>query len=372
MEVEDIHICTTIRNEHYCESTFVMHDSNHHTCESAIYYNMATDIIKDLCQFQFSIEKQPQPAILDTGTSMLVANIPTPWKYDCTHDRRPPQSGTKDSYFMVAKSSLCLCSIIADPYVISQSITNCDSYQTTTGQLRVQNLSLTYMVNQAAMLYYPALAENLDLTKDVLLKTPLDIQFKIPSIMETPNENVLHHVDIGAAKLQDIMPLIKKQRDIWKSQADKARIGRMKLKFDSHHSWRWIAMVLGITAAVIVVVGLVVCLLCYKFGPLRKLKYVPVPHKSNQVAKKQRQLWRKILKLRPMGTATPSQSRSRSRVDDLDDDFDQEYPEFPMTEMDPMRRSHDTIRTCPPTPMAPAEQLPATLPSTPQAGPSEV
>ncbi len=372
MDVEDIHICTTIRNEHYCENTFVMHDSNHHTCESAIYYNMATDIIKALCKFHFTIERQPQPAILDSGTSLLVANIPTPWKYDCMHDRHPPQSGTKDSYFLVTKSSLCLCSIIADPYVISQSIANCDSYQTTSGQVKVQNLSLTYTVNQAAMLYYPTLAENLDLTKDVLLQTPLDIQFKIPNIMETPNKDVLHRVDIGAAKLQDIMPLLKKEKDLWKSQADKARIGRMKLKLGSHHSWQWITMIIGIIAAVIILVLVIGWFVCYKWGPLKGLKYVPVPQKTPKTVKKQRRLWQKLLKLRAAQSATPSRSRSRSRVDDLDDDFDQEYPEYPMTDLNPADRSHEVIRTRPPTPMDAGEHVTVAMPSAPPAGPSAV
>ena len=54
---EELRSCKIIGNMFYCKELFVVKHKSSYSCESAIYFNLTTDIIKDNCNFDFTITK---------------------------------------------------------------------------------------------------------------------------------------------------------------------------------------------------------------------------------------------------------------------------------------------------------------------------
>ena len=50
---QELATCKRIDNEFYCKELFVVRHKSIHSCESAIYFNLDTDIIKKNCDFIF-------------------------------------------------------------------------------------------------------------------------------------------------------------------------------------------------------------------------------------------------------------------------------------------------------------------------------
>ena len=49
----ELRSCKKIGNEFYCEELFVVKHKSSYSCESAIYFNLTTDIIRNNCNFDF-------------------------------------------------------------------------------------------------------------------------------------------------------------------------------------------------------------------------------------------------------------------------------------------------------------------------------
>ena len=50
---QELRSCKRIGYEFYCEELFVVKHKSSYSCESAIYFNLTTDIIKNNCNFNF-------------------------------------------------------------------------------------------------------------------------------------------------------------------------------------------------------------------------------------------------------------------------------------------------------------------------------
>ncbi len=71
-----------------CAQThFLVQQSADHTCDSAIYFNMSPEIIKKCCVFETFTDFKPPPETLETETEVLLANVETPWHFNCDHDK---------------------------------------------------------------------------------------------------------------------------------------------------------------------------------------------------------------------------------------------------------------------------------------------
>ena len=53
LRMQELNTCKKIGNEFYCEELFVVRHKNQHRCESAIYFDLGADIIKENCDFQY-------------------------------------------------------------------------------------------------------------------------------------------------------------------------------------------------------------------------------------------------------------------------------------------------------------------------------
>ena len=54
---QELRSCKKIGNEFYCEELFIVKHKSSYSCESAIYFNLTTDIIRQNCNFDFYYNK---------------------------------------------------------------------------------------------------------------------------------------------------------------------------------------------------------------------------------------------------------------------------------------------------------------------------
>ena len=67
--------CKKIGNEFYCKELFVVKHKSSYSRESAIYFNLTTDIIRKNCNFDFYYNKTDiTPTVLDGGNEIILAN----------------------------------------------------------------------------------------------------------------------------------------------------------------------------------------------------------------------------------------------------------------------------------------------------------
>ena len=74
---QELRSCKRIAYEFYCEELFVVKHKSSYSCESAIYFNLMTDVIKNNCNFNFYFNKTDvSPTMLDGGDEIVLANWP--------------------------------------------------------------------------------------------------------------------------------------------------------------------------------------------------------------------------------------------------------------------------------------------------------
>ena len=97
---QELRTCKRICYEFYCEELFVVKHKTSHSCESAIYFNLDTDIIKENYNFRFYYNKTDiMPTVLDDGNEIILANWPNNKHIICTINNDIPVK--------IPKSSIC-------------------------------------------------------------------------------------------------------------------------------------------------------------------------------------------------------------------------------------------------------------------------
>ena len=71
---QELWSCKRIGNEFYCEELFVVKHKSSYSCESAIYFNLTADIIRNNCNFDFYCKKKTDvtPTFLDGGDEIIL------------------------------------------------------------------------------------------------------------------------------------------------------------------------------------------------------------------------------------------------------------------------------------------------------------
>ena len=73
---QELATCKRIGYEFYCKELFVVRHKSIHSCESAIYFDLDTDIIKKNCDFIFYYNKSDiTPTVLDGGNEIILAIV---------------------------------------------------------------------------------------------------------------------------------------------------------------------------------------------------------------------------------------------------------------------------------------------------------
>ena len=170
-------LCKKIDNEFYCEELFAVKHKSSYSCESAVYFNLTTDIIKNNCNFDFYYNKTDvTPTVLDGGDEIILANWPSDKHIICNINNDIPVMIPSHPYVLVNRSILCNGSIEADNHHLLESIASCNK--------KITKLILYFTVNLAFTNYMdmlPNLTESLTLIRDrTHYEQPIPIHLNIP------------------------------------------------------------------------------------------------------------------------------------------------------------------------------------------------
>ena len=124
---QELRSCKEIGYEFYCFIFVVKHKSSY-SCESAIYFNLTTEIIKNNCDFDFYFNKTDVTStVLDGGDEIVLANWPNDKHIICNINNDIPTRIPSHPYVLVNRSVLCNCRIEADNHHLLESIATCDN-----------------------------------------------------------------------------------------------------------------------------------------------------------------------------------------------------------------------------------------------------
>ena len=174
----------------YCEELFIVKHKSSYSCESAIYFNLTTDIIKNNCDFDFYFNKTDvTPTVLDGGDETVLANWPNDKQIMCNINNDILIRIPSHPYVLVNRSVLCNCGIEADNHHLLESIATCDN--------KVTKLVMYFTIN-LAFTYYLDMLPNLPIIKDrTRYEQPLPLNLSIPHF-----DNSLRH---RLTKLKDFI-----------------------------------------------------------------------------------------------------------------------------------------------------------------------
>ena len=104
---EELRSCKKIGYEFYCEELFIVKHKSSYNCESDIYFNLTTDIIKINCDFDFYFNKTDViPTVLDGGDEIVLANWPHDKHIICNINNDIPIKISSHPYVLVNRSIL--------------------------------------------------------------------------------------------------------------------------------------------------------------------------------------------------------------------------------------------------------------------------
>ena len=125
---QELRTCERIGYEFYCKELYVVKHKTTYSCESAIYFNLDTDIIKENCNFRFYYNKTDiTPTVLDGGKEIILANWPNEKHIICTINNDIPVRIPSHPYVLVNRGALCNCGIEADNHYLLESLAACDN-----------------------------------------------------------------------------------------------------------------------------------------------------------------------------------------------------------------------------------------------------
>ena len=159
---QELRSCKMIGNEFYHEELFVVKHKSSYSCESAIYFNLTTDIIRNNCNFDFYYNKTDvTPTVLDGGDEIMLANWPNDKHIICNINNDIPVKILSHPYVLVNRSILCNCDIEVDNHHLLELLAACDKKHT--------KLTMYFTINLAFTNYLdlmPNLTEQLTLNSD--------------------------------------------------------------------------------------------------------------------------------------------------------------------------------------------------------------
>ena len=102
---QELRSCKKIGYEFYCEELFVVKHKFSYSCESAIYFDLTTDIFKNKCNFDFYFNNTDiTPMVLNGGDEIVLANWPNDKVIICNINNDMPIKIPSHPYVLVNRS----------------------------------------------------------------------------------------------------------------------------------------------------------------------------------------------------------------------------------------------------------------------------
>ena len=173
---QELRSCKKLGDEFYCEELFVFKHKSSYSCESAIYFNLSTDIMRNNCNFDFYYNKTDvTPTVLDGGDKIILANWPNDKHIICNVNNDILVKIPSHPYVLANRSILCNSGIEADSHHLLESLATCDSKQS--------KLIMYFAINLAFSNYLelmPNMTEHQTLNRDKTLKEqPLPVYLNV-------------------------------------------------------------------------------------------------------------------------------------------------------------------------------------------------
>ena len=80
-------MCKQIKQIYFCEELFLVEHKTKHSCESAIFYDLSSTLIKHNCEFKYMYNTSVIPSVLDGGSKIILANMLPEKRLICTYDQ---------------------------------------------------------------------------------------------------------------------------------------------------------------------------------------------------------------------------------------------------------------------------------------------
>ena len=140
---QDLQSYKKIGNEFYCEELFVVTHKSSYNCESAIYFNLTTDIMRNNCNFDFYYNKTDvTPTVLDGGDEIILGNWSNDKHIICNINNDIPVKIPGHPYVLVNRSIMCNSGIEADNHHLLESLAVWDKRLTKLTMYFTINLSI--------------------------------------------------------------------------------------------------------------------------------------------------------------------------------------------------------------------------------------
>ena len=155
---QELRTCNRIGYEFYCEEFFIVKHKSKYSCESAIFFNLDAETIKDNCDFQFYYNKTDIiPTVLDGGNKIILAYWSNDKYIRCNIKNDISIKITSHPYVLVNRSVLCNCCIEVDNHFLVISLAACENANS--------KLTMYFTVNTAFVNYleeFPNLTDSLE------------------------------------------------------------------------------------------------------------------------------------------------------------------------------------------------------------------
>ena len=155
LRTQELATCKKIGYEFYCEELFVVKHKTKYSCKSAIYFDLNVETIKENCELQYYFNMtNVQPAVLDGGHEIVLANWPDNKHVICNDNNNIPIKITSNPYVLINRMLLCNCRIEVEDNFLLELITTCSGKES--------DLVMYFTVNTAFMYYFDSLTKELD------------------------------------------------------------------------------------------------------------------------------------------------------------------------------------------------------------------
>ena len=146
--MEELFMCKQIKQIYFCEEIFLVKHKTKHSCESALFYNLSSNLIKQNCDFKYMFNASVIPAVLDGGSHIVLANMLPEKRLICAYDQGLAKPLPTSPYVLVDRKILCHCHIQSGLTYVLKNVGSCNS------TLQTQ---ISYTVNLAFLTFFSSL-----------------------------------------------------------------------------------------------------------------------------------------------------------------------------------------------------------------------
>ena len=181
IEIEELFMCKKISHIYFCEELFLVKHKTKHSCESALFYDLDSALVRQSCKFRYYYNATVIPSVLDGGSQIILANMLNEKRLICTYDQGLAKPLPSSPYVLVERTILCHCHIQSGLTYVLKNIGSCNT--------TVQPI-LYYTVNLAFINYFASFLSD----KAEIPSTPELTETTLPLAMEDysqdPNFNI--------------------------------------------------------------------------------------------------------------------------------------------------------------------------------------